>query len=81
MELDSWLCKHVQCHNTQRPSGIGQTDMQTLLPQLLEGHVFIAILLHDLSDCHFEIFLSDMYSPFPQRKHACLSAAGFQLCS
>ena len=65
------------CHKTQHM----QYQPNHLFPKLFKRHVFVTILLHDLSNRHFEVFLSDMYSALPQCEHPSFGAACFQLCT
>lgn len=44
------------------------------LPKLLQRHIFVSLLLHDLSNCHLKILLGNMHSPLTQCKHACFCA-------
>lgn len=55
----------VECNS---PSG------KSLLPQLPDGHVHVAVLLHDLSDRHLEVFLCHVDASLPQREHTRLRA-------
>mmetsp|Transcript_15692 Transcript_15692/g.29183 ORF Transcript_15692/g.29183 Transcript_15692/m.29183 type:complete len:215 (-) Transcript_15692:544-1188(-) len=41
-----------------------------LLPQALQADIGLPILLHDLGNCHFKVFLSNMYTSFSQSKHS-----------
>ena len=45
----------------------------------LECKIFIGILLHDLGNCKFEVFLGYVDSPLSQCKHTCLGTHGFTL--
>lgn len=46
----------------------------SLLPQLANGHVHVAVLLHDLGHRHLEVFLCHVDASLPQRKHTRLCA-------
>lgn len=45
-----------------------------LLPKLADGHVHIAVLLHNLRYGHLEVFLCHVDASLPQREHPRLRA-------
>mmetsp|Transcript_32410 Transcript_32410/g.64337 ORF Transcript_32410/g.64337 Transcript_32410/m.64337 type:complete len:417 (+) Transcript_32410:261-1511(+) len=51
-----------------------------LLPQFLQRHVLICILLHHLRDCHLEVLLSHVDAPLSECKHSGLRAHSLVLC-
>lgn len=56
-------------------------QQKRLFPKLLERHILVTVLFHDLSNRHFKVLLSDVYSALPQCKHTSFSTARFHLCT
>mmetsp|Transcript_31970 Transcript_31970/g.75966 ORF Transcript_31970/g.75966 Transcript_31970/m.75966 type:complete len:221 (+) Transcript_31970:65-727(+) len=50
-----------------------------LLPQLLQAHVLVCILLHDLGDSHLEVLLGHVHASLSEGIHARLRAASLEL--
>ena len=50
-----------------------------LLEELLDGHVLLRVLLHNLGDRHLEVLLGDVDAALSQGVHAGLSANALDL--
>ena len=60
------------------PSSINVTG-EDLFEELLDGHVLLGVLLHDLCDGHFEVLLRDVHTTLTEGVHARLGAHALHL--
>lgn len=60
------------------PTGQQPNNTDLLLPQLADGHVHVAVLLHNLRNRHLEVLLGHVDASLPKREHPGLCAHRLQ---